>query len=107
MAEFINVADLTDPSDPQGRTYRQVNAERQHAIPVGALVELKSGERLFVKKHTRDCDMEPLYSLGLSDDDDLHDWSHGHGEESLKPVSGVMGLDHQTFSPTGADGRDL
>lgn len=45
---LINIADLVDPYDPAKRSYRQVNAEKQHSIPIGALVELESGVRLFV-----------------------------------------------------------
>jgi hypothetical protein len=89
---IVNVADLRDPDDPQGRTYRQVNAARTHAISIGALVELDSGERLFVKKHTRDCDQTPLYSLGMFDDEEddeiaVMKWQHGYGEESLTVVA--------------------
>lgn len=61
---FVNVADLKDPNDPQGRSYRQVNAERKHAIPLRTLVEVKeTGERLYVTMHGRDCDQTPLYGL--------------------------------------------
>jgi len=60
---FVLIHDLIDPYDPQGRTYKQVNADKQHAIPIGALVEIDFGVRLFVVKHNRDCDMTPLYSL--------------------------------------------
>ncbi len=63
MTLIVNVADLRDPSDPLGRTYRQVNAEKQHNIQQGALVELESGVRLFVVKLGRDCDQTPLYWL--------------------------------------------
>ena len=38
MVTIFNVADLTNPDDPQGRTYRQVNAEKPHLIPLGASV---------------------------------------------------------------------
>lgn len=92
MIEYFNVADLKDPSDSQGRTYRQVNAERTHAIPIGSLVELATGERLRVMLHTRDCDQTPLYSLGVTGDEDddalgrlrLH---HGYCDEDLKVVT--------------------
>lgn len=39
------------------------HTDATHKIPVGALVELESGVRLFVIKHTYDCDGEPLYNL--------------------------------------------
>lgn len=90
--EIVNVADLQDRSDPQGRTYRQVNAAKTHAIPIGALVELEDGERMFIKRHTRDCDQTPLYSIGMKDDDVdsglLCNWHHGYGEENMTPIDG-------------------
>jgi len=96
MPEIINVADLRDPNDPQGRSYRQVNAERQHAIPIGTLVELEDGERLYVVFHHRDCDQTPLYGLSLKD------WAEepnefirrsrlhaGYAEENLTVITAV------------------
>lgn len=85
MVEIVNVADLRDPQDPHGRSYRQVNALRTHAIPLGALVELDGGERLRVMKHTRDCDQTPLYSLGVADSSDWT-WNHGYCDDSLTVV---------------------
>lgn len=89
-AMFLNVADLQDPNDQLGRTYRQVNAARRHAIPLGALVELETGERLRVMMHTRDCDQTPLYSLGVTGDDEDEigrmKWHHGYSEESMVEV---------------------
>ena len=85
MKTLINVADLVDPKDPQGRTYRQVNAELKHIIPLGTLVELKTGERLVVMKYTRDCDQTPLYSIGRRDS--ITNWIHGFAEEDLKVIS--------------------
>lgn len=88
---FVNVADTVDPNDDQGRTYRQVNAEKKHRVPIGALVELRNGARLFVVKHTRDCDQEPLYSLAsdMNEEGDpiahMH-WVHGYDDESLKII---------------------
>ncbi len=89
---FVNLADMPAPGDPEGRTYRQVNAARSHAIPVGALVELDSGVRLFVVMQTRDCDQEPLYSLAAlplgkeSPYQGDRRWHHGYGEEGLTLV---------------------
>lgn len=98
MIEIVNVADLKDPDDPQGRSYRQVNAERTHAYPIGSLVELKSnedydygGERLYVKYHGRDCDQTPLYSLGLKNHENKYQWSHGFSEESMKLIFKPVG----------------
>lgn len=93
---FVMVADLRDPNDPQGRTYRQVNAEKVHHIPVGTLVEMENGARLFVVKQGRDCDQTPLYWLApempeMVEGEDSPDairwerskWIGGYGEESL------------------------
>lgn len=83
----FNLADMVDPNDPQGRTWRQINAARQHAIPVGSMVELESGVRLFVVHRGRDCDQTPLYTLApeLFDGDEVskYRWWGGHSEESL------------------------
>lgn len=58
------IADLSDPDDEDGRSYRKVNNSRKHKYKIRELVEIKeSGVRLFVAKHTRDCDGAPLYSL--------------------------------------------
>ena len=87
MPIFVNVADLKDPDDPQGRSYREVNAEKIHSIPIGTLVELESGARAFIIKHTRDCDQTPLYSLAIDPNDCQFSMSHGHDEESLKQIT--------------------
>lgn len=89
----LNGADMTDPGDPEGRSYRQVNAARTHAIPIGALVELESGERLRVMKHTRDCDQTPLYSLGLAGSGE-DKWARGYPEYCL------MDLTEQPYEDT-------
>jgi len=90
-ALFVNVADLVDPNDPSGRTFRQINAEIDHGIPLGALCELESGARLFVIKHDRDCDQTPLYALAPDKDADPKDIFgagvvRGYSEDALKPV---------------------
>ena len=89
MPTFINITDLKDPNDTQGRSYREVNAGKLHKIPINAIVELKSGARAFVVKHTRDCDQTPLYSLAIDSDPEQHKFSmcHGYGEESLKQIT--------------------
>ena len=59
---LINIADLVDPGT--GKTYRQMNLEKRHNIPTGALVEIcDCGVRLFVAWQGRDCDGTPLYWL--------------------------------------------
>lgn len=95
--EFLNVADLRDPTDPAGRSYRQVNADKTHKIPIGSLVELPTGARMFVVYQGRDCDMTPLYWLSAKRDDTEHDrpgfanrgWYGGVDEESLCVVPEV------------------
>ncbi len=46
-----------------GKTIRQENMEIQHKYPLGSLVEIIDGVRLYVVEHTRDRDGELLYSL--------------------------------------------
>lgn len=89
MNQFINVADLVNTKT--GKTWRQENSELQHNIPLGSLVELETGERLFVIKHNRDCDQTPMYSLGMNHEINREDsmfskLHHGYSEESLKVV---------------------
>lgn len=99
---FINVADLVDPDDLQGRTYRQINAAKTHSIPIGSLVEVmmhdpaESGVRLFVVWLGRDCDQTPLYYLCHDPEDTVkehpkfrnHKWVGGFSEESLTVIRG-------------------
>jgi hypothetical protein len=98
----MHVHEMKDPNDPGGRTYREVNLARSHAIPIGTLVELApypeddrwDGVRLYVVHHHRDCDGTPLYALAF----DRHDteikrpgfhndkWLHGMPESGLRIV---------------------
>lgn len=65
-----SIHDFVDPDDPQGRTYRQVNAAKVHNIPIGALVEYEhTGIRAFVVLQERDCDQTPHYYLSVKDTD--------------------------------------
>jgi len=84
MNHFINIADLKDISDPQGRTYRQINNDTQHTFNVGSLVELEGGCRLFIAKLTRDCDGTPLYTL--THDIDSGEFFYGYPEYSIKKI---------------------
>lgn len=71
--ELVNVADLVNPAT--GKTYREENKERSHAIPIGELVEFKLSQwhgdgccqkihaRMWVVLHSRDCDGTPLYGV--------------------------------------------
>lgn len=104
---IINIADLRDPQDPNGRTYRQVNAAKTHKIPIGALVEIVTNEywgqgddedyrgvRLYVVHHARDCDQTPLYCLAWNKHDtDMEQqnfynqtWLIGISEDGLKVI---------------------
>ena len=70
MTTFMAIPDLVDPSDPRGRTGKQINAEKTHRIPIGTLVEVAhTGVRAFVVKHARDCDMTPHYYLSMEQSD--------------------------------------
>jgi hypothetical protein len=93
--EIVNVADLEDPNDPEGRTYRQVNAATSHKIPIGAFVELEDGCRSWVVAHGRDCDKTPLYYLCMDKNNTEPrsmvfknpGWEGGYSAESLKIIS--------------------
>lgn len=82
---IINVADII----PEGSTksYRQMNAEKIHNIPLGSLVKVLKynfklekyeddphGLTLYVVRHGRDCDQTPLYDLSFQTlEEYLHD----------------------------------
>ena len=40
---------MKNPDDPQGRTYRQVNAAKKYAVPLGTC-QARPGARVFVVK---------------------------------------------------------
>ena len=92
---LLMVHNLIDPTDPQGRTYKEVQLATSHSIPIGTLVEAKwdvwYGDgacckfhgRLWVVNHTRDCDGTPLY--------DLSQWKSN-------TVARYTGQVHRTFS---------
>ena len=93
--QYIIIADLTNPAT--GKTWRQENAARTHTIPLGALVEIfGTGVRLFVAKHTRDCDETPLYSLSAyppADEQNSEYFAamyHGYAEEDLVACSAEL-----------------
>jgi hypothetical protein len=84
--------------EENGRTIRENNLARSHSIPIGALVEVKYDRwfgcgacekvhaRLWVAKHTRDCDGTPLYVLGRDRDPDLDLETGCFREEYLRPI---------------------
>jgi hypothetical protein len=75
MMQVVFIGDLVEEN---GKTVKENNLERVHNVPVGSLVEITyeseyeepservKGLRLFVVKHSRDCDGSPLYSLSFS-----------------------------------------
>lgn len=86
---MINIADCTNDNDPQKRTYRQINADMVHSIPLQTLVELSNGVRLFVVAHASDCDQTPHYSLCADANDTVRhcagfsniNWINGYTED--------------------------
>ena len=95
--KMIRISDLRDPSDPQGRTYREVNSAKKHKYPIGTLVELNHGARLWVVHHARDCDQTPLYCLSADPNDTEVEregfynasWVKGIPEESLTFIRNI------------------
>lgn len=73
---LINISDLKDPDDPKGRSYREVNNEKEHKYAVDDLIEI-DGKYAFIARLDRDCDGTPLYSLR----------TNGHPEEGLKLIT--------------------
>lgn len=71
--EFVDLSNAKDPES--GKTYREINQEKKHNIPLGSLVETSivgneytSGMRLWVVLHDRDFDGTPLYGLSFKRD---------------------------------------
>ena len=74
----MQVVFIGDLVEENGKTVKENNLERVHNVPVGSLVEITyeseyeepservKGLRLFVVKHSRDCDGSPLYALSHS-----------------------------------------
>lgn len=65
---MINVADIIDPDDSLGRTYREINNSTEHKYAVGQLVEFEDGIRLRITRLVRDCDGTPMYWFGVNDE---------------------------------------
>lgn len=89
---FINVADLKDLNDPEGRTYREINNATKHKFKIGDLVELDNGVRLYVVFLSRDCDRTPLYSLG---------WKDEYGDGYITCIRGLCGQDLELVGKGG------
>lgn len=103
--EMEMVYNLINPET--GRTCREDNLARKHRIPIGTLVEVKWDTwfldgacwkvhaRLWVVKHTRDCDGSPLYSLSRHRDPSEAYPLYVHGgfaEDSLLVIDVTPGL---------------
>jgi hypothetical protein len=73
--ETVQMIDINSVVMPEtGKTARQINLEKVHTVPLGSLVELETGVRLFVVEHVRDFDGTPLYNL-------CHDKNWEEGED--------------------------
>lgn len=91
----FNVADLKDPDDVEGRSYREVNNSKVRTIPIGTLVELEDGVRLWVVHHGRDSDGSVLYELSPEKDDVIverigfrnRSWHGGYPEYCLRIIN--------------------
>ena len=86
---------IHDIVEKNGKTIRENNFEKRHAIPIGTLVQLETGARAFVVFYGRDCDQTPLYYLSLDADDTEEvragwrnpGWIGGYSEEGLTVVT--------------------
>jgi len=82
---------IHNTKEANGKTIKENNLEKKHIYPVGSLVEVNfedfegNGIRLYVKKHMRDCDGTPLYSLGIPEDEYCN--FPGFSEDSLTLVN--------------------
>lgn len=73
--QTVFVGDIVEGN---GKTVKENNLALKHNVPIGSLVEITyeseyaephervKGLRLFVVKHSRDCDGSPLYALSHS-----------------------------------------
>ena len=82
-----------DIVEENGKTIKENNLAREHKYPIGSLVELENGERLFVMAYTRDCDGSPLYNLGFRWNKET--LSRNHGEEHIKfaPLTSLVQIE--------------
>lgn len=72
----MTITMVSDIREANGKTIKENNLAKTHEIPIGALVEITyedgnyeddpvNGLRLFVVKHSRDCDGTPLYDMSF------------------------------------------
>lgn len=82
---------VCDLVEKNGKTIRENNLEKSHDIPLYTLVEVvtdddeSNGLRLFVVKHSRDCDGEPLYDLSFEKESqqELDEFNSQQKEEGI------------------------
>jgi hypothetical protein len=105
MTELVMLYSLVEAN---GKTIKENNLERQHSVPMGALVEVKFDEwfgggacwqvhaRLWVVSQDRDCDGTPLYTLSRWRDAEfamrVKDYHTGFAESSLQVVELTLRL---------------
>lgn len=77
LTSIINIADLQDPDDKLGRTYRQINNDKRHKYHLGDSV-IYGRFTYGVSAYSRDCDGTPLYELR-----DAYSVIRGVNEEDL------------------------
>lgn len=85
-AVLINVADLVDPNDKQGRSYRKINKATAHKLKVGDRVQVMGDMVLYITKLIRDCDETPLYAVGNRN---AKTYEHGFSEEVIVKLPDV------------------
>ena len=82
---LVNIADLVDPNDQLGRSYREVNRSKKHLHKMGeVLMWTRDDDRVFgtITNLTRDCDGTPLYTITEE--------HHGHSEESINEMKVII-----------------
>ncbi len=98
----MNINMIHDFVEANGKTIKENNLTKQHQIHIGTLVEVKFDTwfgngacwkvhaRLWVVKHTRDCDGTPLYGISrwddLADAVQFKDMHGGFPEYMLTPI---------------------
>jgi len=83
----VKIIMLSSYVEANGKTIKENNTAIKHSIPIGTLVEIETGVRLFILKHHRDCDGTPLYSIGIDEEDSFSNYiDHGYLESSFKVI---------------------
>lgn len=90
----MNIQFVGDIVEENGKTVKENNLEKVHKFPHGMLVELESGERLYVCDHARDCDGTPLYGLCMLEDLVAYGTENGSIKESPYEVDPAILEEH-------------